>query len=113
MTDPITTNVVKAPARGGSAPQERKMFMSRDNPAKKMNTTFDPNRYPGVVKRNQKNGLPALQTQDLRIIAERKKTLAALAERKIAQAAAAARKANKAPAKGAKHVAPRAHRKGK
>lgn len=110
MPDPITTNLVKAPARSGAGPQERKPIMSRDNPPKKMDTTFDPNRYPGVVQRNQKNGLPALQTQDLRIIAERKKTLAALAERKIAQAAAAARKA-KAPAK--KHVAARAHRKGK
>lgn len=92
MPEPVTTNTVKAPTRAGAGPQERKVFVSLDHPAKKMNTTFDPNRYKGVIPRAPRTGLPALQTQDLRVMADKKRTLQVMAEKKIAQAAAAARK---------------------
>lgn len=98
MPEPVTTNTVKAPTRSGAGPQERKVFVSLDHPAKKMNVAFDPSRYRGVIPRTPRTGLPALQTQDLRIMADKKRTLQVMAEKKVAQAAAAARK-SKAPAK--------------
>lgn len=101
MPDPITTNLVKAPARAGAVPQERKVFMSEAHPAKKMDTTFDPNRYPGVVKRQQRVGLPALQSSDLRTIAENKIRLRAMADKKLAKAKVAAAKASAAKARAA------------
>lgn len=106
MADPFTTNTVKAPLRPGQGQAvERKVVLSQDHPAKKMDVSFDPKRYAGVNQRKQRVGLPAMQSSDLRAIAENKIRLRALAERKLAEAKAKAKKAAaakaKAPAKGA------------
>lgn len=98
MPDPITTNLVKAPLRPGQGQKvERKVILSQDHPAKKMDTSYDPDRYAGVIKRQQRVGLPALQSSDLRTIAENKLRLRALAEQKAARAAATSTKAKSTP----------------
>ena len=94
-TDFISTNKVKANPLPGQAKTEKRVFLSQDHKAKPFSFKDDPRRYSGVITKPQKVGLPALQTQDLRTIAERKKTIMAMTQKAAAKPKAAARKAGR------------------
>ncbi len=112
MPEPITTNTVKPKPRPQQGqPRELQVILGQNNPPKKMDTTYDEGRYPGVIKRQQRVGLPPLQTQDLRAMAENKKRIQALVAQREAKAKLAA--AKKPAAKAPKVTAKGGRKKGK